>query len=142
MGTTQMRMGLFALALIGLASTAHAKVERVENFRLLDQDRKSHELYYYKDQKAIVLMVQGNACPIGRNLISDYKAIRDEYAGQGVVFAMINASLQDTRAAIREEAEAFGIDMPILKDETQLIGEALDLDRTAEVLVISPKNWR
>jgi len=137
-----MRLGLFILALIGLASTAHAKVERVENFRLLDQDRKSHELYYYKDQKAIVLMVQGNACPIGRNLISDYKAVRDEYADQGVVFAMINASLQDTRAAIREEAEAFGIDMPILKDETQLIGEALELDRTGEVLVITTNDWK
>ncbi|MEL7023492.1 MAG: redoxin domain-containing protein [Pseudomonadota bacterium] len=133
---------MLALLLATVWATATANTERVENFRLLDQDLNPHELYYYKDAKAIVLMVQGNACPIGRNLISDYKAIRDEFQSQGVLFGMINASLQDTREAIREEAEAFGIDMPILKDETQLIGEALDLDRTAEVLVISPKNWR
>ncbi|MEM7452685.1 MAG: hypothetical protein AAGA41_08635, partial [Pseudomonadota bacterium] len=31
--------------------------------------------------------------------------------------------------------------MPILVDETQLIGEALELDRSGEVLVIDPRNW-
>lgn len=134
--------GLIGSIVFCITTTANGAVDRVENFRLLDHNEESHELYYHKDASAIVLMVQGNACPIGRNLVTDYKALRDEFADDGVVFAMINASLQDTRAAIREEAEAFGIDMPILKDETQLIGEALELDRTGEVLVISPKNWK
>ena len=121
---------------------ATAAVERVENFRLLDQHLVAHELYYYKDAPAIVLMVQSNACPIVRNLVTDYAAIQEQFAGAGVVFGMINASLQDSHAAIREEAEAFGIEMPILKDETQLIGEALELDRSAEVLVITPGDWK
>ncbi|MEL6447951.1 MAG: redoxin domain-containing protein [Pseudomonadota bacterium] len=123
-----------------IAATASAGT-RVDNFRLLDQDRQSHELYYHKDATAVVFLVQANGCPIARNLLTDYRALRDTYADQGVRFAMINASLQDTRDAIRAEAEEFGIDMPILVDETQLIGEALDLDRSGEVLVIDPRNW-
>ena len=54
---------------------------------------------------------------------------------------MLNANLQDDRESIRQEADAFSIDYPILIDETQLVAEALDLHRTAEALVIDPKTW-
>ncbi len=129
-----------ALICLALAVVADA-APRVENFRLLDQHLQSQELYYHSDATAIVLMVQSNGCPIARNLLTDYRALRDDYGARGVHFAMINASLQDSRKAILEESEAFGIDMPILVDETQLIGEALELDRSGEVLVIDPRDW-
>ena len=45
---------------------------RVENFRLLDHQGGSHELYYYDDKKAVVFLVQGNGCPIVRNAIPRY----------------------------------------------------------------------
>ena len=87
-------------------------------------------------------MVQGNGCPIVRNAWPTLKALRDEYSGKGVEFLMLNSNLQDDRDTIRAEAEAFGIDVPILVDETQLIGESLDLIRTAEVLIIDPDGWQ
>ncbi|MEM9668582.1 MAG: redoxin domain-containing protein [Pseudomonadota bacterium] len=113
----------------------------VENFMLLDQNGKAHELFYYYDAPAIVVMVQGNGCPIVRNIWSDYKAVRDEFAEQGVEFFMLNANLQDSRTEIAEEAAEYAIDMPILKDETQLIAASLQVTRTAEVLVIDPRSW-
>ncbi len=113
----------------------------VENFRLLDQKGSSHELYRYADAKAIVVLVQGNGCPIVRNVMPAFRAIRDTYAKQGVDFMMLNSNLQDTQAAIAREATEFGYDLPILKDQTQLIGEALDLKRTGEVFVINPLTW-
>ncbi|MEL6949359.1 MAG: redoxin domain-containing protein [Pseudomonadota bacterium] len=137
-----MKLPAALIALIaGILATTASAGTRVDNFRLLDQDRQSHELYYHNDATAVVFLVQANGCPIARNLLTDYRALRDTYADKGVRFAMINASLQDTREAIRAEAEEFGIDMPILVDETQLIGEALELDRSGEVLVIDPRNW-
>lgn len=130
-------MSVFAaLFVVGLV---HA--ERIDNFMLLDQHGDAHNLYYHKDKSAIVIMIQGNGCPIVRNALTDYKALRDTYADQGAHFFMLNANLQDLRSAILAEAEKFAIDMPILHDETQLIGESLNLIRTAEVLVINPKNW-
>ena len=121
--------------------TVFAQAERIDNFVLLDQHGDAHNLYYHKDKSAIVVMIQGNGCPIVRNALTDYKALRDQYAGQGVHFLMLNSNLQDQRSTIFAEAEKYGIDMPILHDESQLVGESLNLIRTAEVLVIDPKTW-
>ena len=54
---------------LGLADSALAlnPGDRVDNFRLLDQNGASHELYYLSDAKAVVIMVHGNGCPIVRN---------------------------------------------------------------------------
>jgi peroxiredoxin len=137
--TTSFRLLMLAVCLCtAIPATA---TTRVDNFRLLDQHRQSHELHYYDDASAIVLMVHMNGCPIVRNLITDFRAVRDAYADRGVEFMMINPSLQDTRQAILEEAEAFGIDLPVLVDETQLVGEALGVERSAEVFVIDPADW-
>ena len=116
-------------------------LERVDNFMLLDHMGDAHELYYHRNASAIVMMVQGNGCPIVRNAIGEFKELRDKYADQGAQFFMVNSNLQDHRTTIRDEAEKYGIDIPILDDETQLVGESLGLIRTAEVLVIDPKNW-
>ena len=47
---------------------------------------------------------------------------------------MFNANIQDNIPRIAEEAEEFGIDFPIIKDEGQQLAKALGVERTAEVL--------
>jgi peroxiredoxin len=116
--------------------------ERVDNFRLLDQNGESHELYYLSDAKAVVLMVYGNGCPIVRQALPMLKEVRDHYRAQGVEVLLIDSNLQDDRDAIAREATEFDIGFPILVDDTQLIGESLGLTRTAEVLVVDPKKWK
>jgi hypothetical protein len=135
---------LAALASLSIAGPALAlgPGDRVDNFRLLDQDGASHELYYLSDAKAVVIMVHGNGCPIVRNTLPVMHEIRDRYRAQGVEFLLLNSNLQDDRDAIAKEAAEFGIDFPILVDDTQLIGESLDVTRTAEVFVIDPRSWR
>ena len=49
---------LAALLLVGQA-WALGPQDRVENFRLMDQTGSSHELYYYSDAKAVVVMPGG-----------------------------------------------------------------------------------
>lgn len=115
--------------------------EYVDNFMLLDHEGRSHELYYYQDAPAIVVMIQGNGCPIVRNAWADFKAVKDSFADKGVRFYMLNANKQDTREKVRAEAETFAYDLPVLKDKSQLIAESLGVKRTAEVLVISPEDW-
>ncbi len=115
--------------------------DRVENFRLFDHQGGSHELYYYNDMEAVVVLVQGNGCPIVRNAVPRFKELRDAYADKPVQFFMLNSNLQDNRASIAKEAAAYGYDMPILVDDTQIIGESLDLVRTGEVFVLDPETW-
>ena len=116
--------------------------ETVDNFRLPDHQGGSRELYYLSDMKAVVLMAQGNGCEASRQAVPGMKALRDQYRSQGVEVLLIDSNLNDTSAAIAKAAADQGIDMPILIDDTQLIGEALDLRRNGEVLVIDPQGWK
>ena len=109
------RLRLLALmAAAGPAATALAIApgEVVDNFRVLDQNGKSHELYYSSDMKAVVIMVQGNGCPIVRQAIPALKQIRDKYQAQGVEFLLLNSNLQDTRDAVAQEAKEFSYRLP------------------------------
>lgn len=130
------------VAMLAAPARAAAPGDRIDNFRLLDQDGASHELYYLSDARAVVLMVQGNGCPIVRETLPVLREIRDRYRARGVEFLLLNANRQDGRDALAREATEFGIDFPILSDDLQLIGEALGVERTAEVFVIDPKTWR
>lgn len=114
---------------------------RVDNFVLLDHFGKAHELYYERDAKAIVLISQGNGCQIVRSNLEDLRALRADYAAQGVDILLLNANQQDSRQDIAAEAAEWNIDFPILKDTTQLIAQSLKFDRTGEVMVIDTRNW-
>lgn len=141
---TVLRFLLVCLACLGVGGPALALSpgDRVDNFRLLDHSGASQELYYLSDAKAVVLMAYGNGCNIVRNTVPELREIRDRYRAQGVEFLLIDSNLQDDRDAVAKEATEFGIDFPILVDETQLIGESLAITRTADVFVVDPKNWK
>ena len=142
--TIVLRVFLALASVLAAASPALALSpgDRVDNFRLLDHTGASHELYYLSDAKAVVVMVHGNGCDIVRNTLPELRQIRDRYRRQGVEFLLIDSNLQDDRDAVAQEAAEFGIDFPILVDDTQLIGESLGVTRTADVLVIDPKSWK
>lgn len=132
------------IMLFTLISNTYAADEivgmRVDDFELIDHTGTAQRLYYHDDAPAIVLMIQGNGCPIVRNVMPSLHAVRDEYADKGVQFFLINSNLQDTRESIAAEVEEFGYSIPVLKDAYQLVGESLNVSRTAEVFVIDPKS--
>jgi len=135
-----MRAGLIA----GWAAAAvlfGAPAAAVDNFALLDQRGRFHELHAYRDRQAVVLLVHGNGCPIARNAVPALAALEEEFAPRGVAFLLLNASPQDDRASIAAEATEYGIGLPILVDETQLVAESLGVTRTAEAFVLDPKTW-
>jgi len=141
-------MKLIASALLVIASLLPAvagaadDLPGVGDFALLDHQGKFHQLSWYGDNKAIVIFVQGNGCPIVRNGAPTLRAIRDEYEGKGVAFFMLNPQPQDNRESIAAEASEFGFDLPILVDEAQLVAESLGVDRTAETFIIDPKKMQ
>jgi mono/diheme cytochrome c family protein len=114
----------------------------VDNFMLVDHNLVGHELYRLADAKAVVLISYGVGCPIVRNLAPALKELQAAYAGKGVEFLLVDSNNQDSLAAIQAEAKEYGIDMPILMDTNQLVGEQLGVTRTAEVYVIDPKTWK
>ncbi len=137
--------GFFVPMLVGVLTFCNHSFSyaalKADNFVLLDQHGKAHELQYYRSAKAVVLITHGNGCQIVRSNLPDYQALRADYADKGVEILMLNANLQDTRQRIIDEAQEWGFDFPILKDDTQLISRSLKVNRTAEVLVIDPRSW-
>ncbi|WP_293905013.1 redoxin domain-containing protein [Phenylobacterium sp.] len=127
-------------AAVETATTAMPKT--IDNFMLADASYMGHELYRMSDAKVIVIVTQMNGCPIVRNLAPALKALQAKYGPQGVQFLMLNSSLQDSPEAIKAEAADYGIDIPILKDSNQLVGEQLGVTRTAEFFVVDPKTWK
>lgn len=125
-----------------VAATAGAPGTVVDNFRLTDDEFMGHDLYEMSNASAVVLITQGNGCPISRNTGMTMNALKDKFADQGVEFFMLNANIQDRIDEIHEERVEFGYDMPILVDDNQLVAEQLGVDRTAEVFVLDPKTWQ
>ena len=119
-----------------------ASAGAVDNFRLLDHQGKSHELYRQTQAPVVVLVVAGNGCPIVRQSISTIKALRDRFADRKVVFWLLDANSQDDQASIVEEAREFGIDLPVLMDQTQIVARSLNTTRTAEAIAINTKDWK
>ncbi|MEM6539172.1 MAG: redoxin domain-containing protein, partial [Pseudomonadota bacterium] len=112
--------------------------EYVDNFRLVDHTGLSHELFYHADASAVVIMTQGNGCPIVRNAVPEYRRLKEKFADAGIEFYLMNSNLQDNRDEIAAEAEEYEFGIPVLVDNNQIIGESMGVHRTAEVFVIDP----
>lgn len=130
-----------ALSASLLMSAAQATMpgEAVADFKLTDHTGKTHSLYEAGSTKPVVLMIQGNGCPIVRHQMITLKQIGEKYASQGVRFLLLNPNLQDNAQTIAKEVEEFGYPFPVLVDSTQKVGEDLHVQRTSEVYVIDPK---
>jgi mono/diheme cytochrome c family protein len=114
--------------------------DRVDNFRLIDHQDNSRELYYYSDMKAVVIAAQGNGCDASQKAAKSLEQLRSKYDGQAH-FMMVNSNLQVNRDDVKKEAAKLGITMPIMMDDTQLIGESLGFTHNGEVLVVNPQDW-
>lgn len=111
---------------------------RINDYALYDTQGGFHRLSTYNDSKAIVLFVQGNGCPIVRNALSDFHEIVDDYQSKDITFFMINSNMQDSRSTIASEVSDFKFEVPVLHDDAQLLADALDINITAEALVLNP----
>jgi hypothetical protein len=127
-----------AATLWAAAAVATAPIDHVDNFALLDQAGKYHDLYYLSDAKAVVLMTHDDECAAVSDALPALEQAKASYSGRGVEFLMINT--QDDRDAVAAKVQ--GSSIPVLLDDTHLVSESLQLTRAGEVLVIDPKGWK
>src|SRR5688572_27222746 len=138
MSSIRCKAAVAATVLWAASAGAKAPLDHVDNFALLDQAGKYHDLYYLSDAKAVVLMTHDDECAAVSDALPALEQAKASYAGRGVEFLMINS--QDSRDVLAAKAKASNI--PVLVDEAQLVSESLQLTRAGEVLVIDPKGWK
>ena len=127
-----------ALAISTMVVLADDWLRSMPEFELTDHLGKVHYLDTYRDFELAVFYVQGVGCPIARIALPNYREVRREYTEQNIAFSMFNSNIQDNLPRIAKEADEFGIDFPILKDDGQNLAKALGVERTAEVFVVNP----
>lgn len=132
---------LMSTAVLFAAASALADdwLRSIPEFELTDHLGNVHTLDSYKEYEYVVFYVQGVGCPIARIALPNYREVRDEYADKNIGFTMFNANIQDNLPRIAKEADEFGIDFPIMKDEGQKLAKALGVERTAEVFIVNPR---
>ncbi len=130
-----------ALLLSLTATTGFALEEgsRVENFRLMDHQGASHELHYFADAPAIVLMTHSTSCSTMPQSLQRLTSMQTQFSPAGAEFMLINSDLRDRRTTVA--ASVADADLPILLDPTQIIGESLGADTAGETLVVNPRDW-
>ncbi len=128
-----------ALALPATTALADEWLRSIPEFELTDHLGKVHTLETYKDNEYVVFYVQGVGCPIARIAVPNFREVRAEYADKNIAFTMFNSNIQDDPKRIAREAEEFGIDFPIMKDQDQMLAKSLGVERTAEVFIVNPR---
>jgi hypothetical protein len=145
-----------AIALVGVGVAAYAQKgskamaavtqvaipEKVDNFRLVDNNSKGHELFYYKNSAAIVVVSYDAASPFAAQAAAAVQAMKTAYAGKNVTFLMLDSNPADTEAGVTAAAKSAGFDVPVLIDDAQLVGESLGVSHVAQAFVIQPKTWK
>jgi len=132
------RLSLLSLsaATVLMSSLTAQAAERVGDFALLDQDGIYHNMSWYDNNKAVALFVQVNGDTASQASLARLTELRNEYESRGIVFMTINP-LGQSRDSVASEVSALG-DIPALIDDTQLISEALGIEKSGEVLLFDP----
>jgi len=114
--------------------------QRGTDFALLDQDGRFHQLSRYNESEAVVVYVQGLNDAVSAQGYSVLQDLQTRYAGQGVVFFMLNAARDSTRQAVQAELTQHGLDIPVLLDTAQLVARSLGVKTTAEAFILDPSS--
>jgi hypothetical protein len=112
---------------------------------LIDHQGKSRSLYYFENDPAtrgFALIFTGNGCANVQALVASIKSLRDQFSSQGIVFWMVDANSADNRSNIVVEANALGLDLPILHDRAQIVARAYHATTTPEVVCVDKLGWR
>ena len=139
MNVTRMLRQIFQVLLLLPGVTLAA--ERVGDFSLLDQAGYFHNMAWYDDHAAVALLVQANDSTDTAAAIPAYRALKEKYDARGIEFMMINPMGRMNRDAVAAKLAEYGVDMPVLMDDHQVISRDLGIDKTGEVFLYNPSRF-
>ena len=128
---------LLAASSAGSASTLIGS--KVDNFMLADQTGMGHELYYYTEKPAIVIVTSTEGDAVSEKAAAALAKVRETFKDKNVLFLMLDSSPSAKRGKF--EGRPGSADLPVLSDDLQLVGRALGVTSTAEVFLVSTKDW-
>ena len=129
------------LALFALIASSVLGQKRVGDFSLLDQSGYFHQMSWYDDNKAIAFLAQANRDESVANAIPEFTRLAKAFSAEKIQFFLINSMGLRDREEVQAEMDRLGTQIPVLMDDAQIIGEALGIQRSAELILFDPSNF-
>ena len=114
---------------------------QASNFRLIDHEEKSRELYYNEDQNVMVLIfadLETLESQDNRDVIKDLKTA---YSDKGVMFWLVNSDPETGRDGTKEAGKALGLGLPFLYDTASLSAREFGVRSDFEAIAIDVASW-
>ena len=126
---------------IAFRGSAEDKSPRsVADFKLVDpRTTKTVSLGDFADRKAVVVVFMSTVCPVNNAYMNRLNEFQKLYAPQGVQIVGINANHADSTEDIIEHARTHELTFPVLRDEGQIVADALGAKRNPEAFVLDAK---
>jgi peroxiredoxin len=86
-----------------------------------------------------VICFLGTDCPMARVYAPRLSAMARELGPRGVRFIAIDSNQQDSEQELRAYAAEYGLDIPLVKDENNVLADRFGAERTPEVFVLDPQ---
>ena len=131
----------FGFTLFALITSSVLGQERVGDFSLLDQSGYFHQMSWYDDKKAIAFLAQANRDESVANAIPEFTRLAKGFSAEKIQFFLINSMGLRDREEVQAEMDRLGTQIPVLMDDAQIIGEALGIQRSAELILFDPSNF-
>ena len=134
------RFNIFVAAALSLGlSFSASATDRVGDFALLDHTGTFHQLSYYGDHDAVVILVNGGTSLADDGTVSALSNVARDFSGNAQ-FWVLNPVSADSRSEVANRLQVAGAQMPVLMDESQMTAKSLGAKKLGEVLVINPAN--
>ena len=115
--------------------------DRIGDFSLLDQLGYFHQMSWYDDNSAIAFLIQANRDESVEKALPEFSRLAKAFSAKEIKFFMINSMGLHNREEVQAEMARLGIEIPVLMDDAQIIGEALEIQRTAEFILFDPTKF-
>ena len=134
------RFNIFVAAALSLGlSFSASATDRVGDFALLDHTGTFHQLSYYGDHDAVVILVNGGTSLADDGTVLALSYVARDFSGNAQ-FWVLNPVSADSRSEVANRLQVAGAQMPVLMDESQMTAKSLGAKKLGEVLVINPAN--
>ncbi len=110
-----------------------------DNFRLIDHEGRSQELFYHTHLDAVVLIFIDPNCD--RTLAATLADLKNTFGARSVEFWIIDP-VSAERSDLVANAIDWEVNMPILHDRAQLVSRAYKVHRGTEAVAIDPATRR
>ena len=124
---------LCSLILLFAYSLADA---RLGDFSLLDHQGRFHQVSYYSDHKAAIVVVYPESA-VADELLKSLSKLQAAH-GEEIKILLLNTNPKLDRITVETRMQSLGVDLPVLMDESQNVARTLKFKNIGEAVILDP----